>query len=72
MTAGQSLAEGAAGIALLHLEVGRWEAAYAALEQAIADGVSGATLYPADALPPAPAVGRIFRKQRTQLVMLWQ
>ncbi|MFD8563122.1 methyltransferase, FxLD system [Streptosporangium canum] len=30
------------------------------------------TLYPADALPPAPAVGRIFRKQHTQLVMTWQ
>ncbi|MEV4378501.1 methyltransferase, FxLD system [Streptosporangium sp. NPDC049644] len=30
------------------------------------------TLYPADALPPAPAVGRIFRKRHTQLVMTWQ
>jgi hypothetical protein len=48
MTAGQSLAEGAAGIALLHLETGAWQAAYAALEQAVADGVSvadGASLY---------------------------
>lgn len=48
MTAEQSLAEGAAGIALLHLETGRWEAVYAALEQAVADGVSvagGASLY---------------------------
>ena len=48
MTAGQSLAEGAAGIALLHLETGTWEAAYAAFEQAVADGVSiadGASLY---------------------------
>jgi hypothetical protein len=48
MTAGQSLAEGAAGIALLHLETGTWVAAYAALEQAVADGVSiadGASLY---------------------------
>jgi class I lanthipeptide synthase len=48
MTVGQSLAEGAAGIALLHLETGNWEAAYAALEQAVADGVSvadSASLY---------------------------
>ena len=48
MTAGQSLADGAAGIALLHLEYGRWDAAYAALEEAAADGVSiadGASLY---------------------------
>lgn len=48
MTAGQSLADGAVGIALLHLETGRWEAAYRALEQAVADGVSiagGASLY---------------------------
>ncbi|MEU4726310.1 methyltransferase, FxLD system [Nonomuraea dietziae] len=29
------------------------------------------TLYPADAAPPAPAVGRIFRKRHTQLVMTW-
>ncbi|WP_322747935.1 MULTISPECIES: lanthionine synthetase C family protein [unclassified Frankia] len=42
MTAGQSLAEGAAGTALLHLETGNWPAAYAALEQAVADGVSTA------------------------------
>lgn len=45
---GQSLAEGAAGIALLHLEIGDWPAAYTALEQAVAGGVSiaeGASLY---------------------------
>ncbi|MEU8142737.1 methyltransferase, FxLD system [Nonomuraea sp. NPDC048901] len=29
------------------------------------------TLYPAEAAPPAPAVGRIFRKRHTQLVMAW-
>ncbi|WP_261568993.1 lanthionine synthetase C family protein [Frankia gtarii] len=40
MTAGQSLADGAAGIALLHLETGDWPAAYAALEEAVAGGVS--------------------------------
>lgn len=48
MTAGQSLAGGAAGIALWHLEAGRSGAAYAALEQAVAEGVSiagGASLY---------------------------
>ncbi|MEX5637036.1 lanthionine synthetase C family protein [Parafrankia sp. FMc2] len=48
MTAGQSLAEGAAGIALLHLETGDWPAARAVLEQAVADGVSvaeSASLY---------------------------
>ncbi|MFC4588551.1 lanthionine synthetase C family protein [Sphaerisporangium corydalis] len=48
MTVGQSLAEGAAGIALLHLETGDAEAAYAALRQAAAGGVSvadGASLY---------------------------
>ncbi|GAA4603975.1 lanthionine synthetase C family protein [Actinoallomurus liliacearum] len=48
MTTGQSLADGAAGIALLHLETGQWEAAYTALEQAVANGVSiaaGASLY---------------------------
>ncbi|KPM56937.1 lanthionine synthetase [Frankia sp. B2] len=48
MIAGQSLAEGAAGIALLHLETGNWPATYMALGQAIADGVStaeGASLY---------------------------
>ncbi|OUC94870.1 methyltransferase, FxLD system [Streptosporangium minutum] len=28
-------------------------------------------LYPAEALPPVPAVGRIFRKRHTQLVMTW-
>ncbi|MFI6272474.1 lanthionine synthetase C family protein [Micromonospora zamorensis] len=48
MTAGQSLADGAVGIALWHLEAGRWKAAYAALQQATADGVSAtdnASLY---------------------------
>lgn len=48
MTSGQSLADGAVGIALLHLETGRWETARAALEQAVADGASiaaGAGLY---------------------------
>jgi hypothetical protein len=48
MTAGQSLAEGIAGIALAHLEAGRWPAAYAALQQAAAGGVSvadSASLY---------------------------
>lgn len=40
MTAGQSLASGAAGIALLHLETGNWPAARAALDQAAADGAS--------------------------------
>lgn len=46
--AGQSLAGGAAGIALLHLETKNWDAAYAALELAVADGVSvagGASLF---------------------------
>ncbi len=48
MTKGQNLAEGAAGIALLHLETGNWEAAYANLEEAVTGGVSignGASLY---------------------------
>ncbi|EIV91313.1 lanthionine synthetase C family protein [Frankia sp. QA3] len=54
MTAGQSLAEGAAGIALLHLETGDWQAAYAALEQAVADGVSAAE--PASLYWGAPAL----------------
>lgn len=48
MTGGQNLAEGAAGIALLHLETGNWEAACASLHDAGADGVSignGASLY---------------------------
>jgi len=48
VTAGQSLAEGTAGIALLHLETGNRAAAHAALEQAVADGVSvaaSASLY---------------------------
>ncbi|WP_433332958.1 lanthionine synthetase C family protein [Spirillospora sp. CA-294931] len=40
MTAGQSLAEGAAGIALLHLETGALKAAFTALEAAVAEGVS--------------------------------
>ncbi|MBX6389648.1 MAG: lanthionine synthetase C family protein [Frankia sp.] len=54
MTAGQSLAEGAAGIALLHLETGDWPAAYAALEQAVAEGVSVAE--PASLYYGAPAL----------------
>ncbi|WP_329260799.1 lanthionine synthetase C family protein [Actinoallomurus sp. NBC_01490] len=48
MTAGQSLAEGPVGIALLHLETGRWGPARQALEQAVAGGVSiadSASLY---------------------------
>ncbi|RQX16178.1 lanthionine synthetase [Micromonospora ureilytica] len=48
MTAGPSLADGAAGIVLWHLETGRWNAAYAALQQATANGVSAtdnASLY---------------------------
>jgi class I lanthipeptide synthase len=48
MTLEQNLAEGAAGIALLHMELGDWEAARTALKQAAADGVSvgnGASLY---------------------------
>ncbi|WP_433494906.1 lanthionine synthetase C family protein [Micromonospora sp. CA-248089] len=48
MTAGQSLADGAAGIALLHLEIGNRPAAYEALRDATADGVSiadGASLF---------------------------
>ncbi|MEU4645538.1 lanthionine synthetase C family protein [Micromonospora sp. NPDC023814] len=48
MTAGQSLADGAAGIALLHLETGNWRAAYEALRLATAGGVSiadGASLF---------------------------
>lgn len=48
MTAGQDLARGPAGIALLHLETGDWPAARAALDQAAVDGVStadGASLY---------------------------
>ncbi|MUN35398.1 lanthionine synthetase C family protein [Actinomadura litoris] len=48
MSTGQNLADGAAGIALLHLETGDWEAAYTALREAVADGVSiagGASLY---------------------------
>ncbi|WBB78592.1 lanthionine synthetase C family protein [Micromonospora sp. WMMD882] len=48
MNTGQSLAEGAAGVALLHLETGKWPAAYAALRDATANGVSiaaGASLF---------------------------
>ncbi|MBQ1028921.1 lanthionine synthetase C family protein [Micromonospora sp. C97] len=48
MTSGQSLADGAVGTTLWHLEAGRWEAAYAVLEAACADGVSAtdnASLY---------------------------
>jgi hypothetical protein len=48
VTLGQSLAEGAAGIALLHQETGNWPAMYRALEAAVADGVSvaeSASLY---------------------------
>jgi hypothetical protein len=48
MTTGQSLAEGAAGIALLHLETGNWPAASRALRDAVAGGVSigdGASLF---------------------------
>lgn len=40
MTAGQSLAEGAAGLALLHLQTGNWPAAYASLREATTGGVS--------------------------------
>ncbi|MDG4760522.1 lanthionine synthetase C family protein [Micromonospora sp. WMMD710] len=48
MTTGQSLADGAAGIALLHLETGNRPAAYEALRHATAGGVSisdGASLF---------------------------
>jgi hypothetical protein len=48
MTNGQNLAEGAAGIALLHLERGNWKAAYTTLEEAVTGGASvgsGASLY---------------------------
>ncbi|WP_341716565.1 lanthionine synthetase C family protein [Micromonospora sp. FIMYZ51] len=48
MTAAQSLADGAAGVALLHLETGNRAAAYAALRAATAGGVSiaaGASLF---------------------------
>ncbi|MEU5553378.1 lanthionine synthetase C family protein [Micromonospora sp. NPDC047793] len=48
MNPGQSLADGAAGIALLHLETGDWPAAYAALRTATRHGVSiaaGASLF---------------------------
>ena len=48
MNTGQSLADGAAGAALLHLETGNWAAACEALRQATADGVTiaaGASLF---------------------------
>ncbi|MDM4721386.1 lanthionine synthetase C family protein [Micromonospora sp. WMMA1363] len=48
MSAGQSLADGAAGVALLHLETGNWPAACEALRQSTAGGVSiadGASLF---------------------------
>lgn len=48
MRPGQSLAEGAAGIALLHLETGNWPAARDAIRQASTGGVSiagGASLF---------------------------
>ena len=48
MTPGQSLSNGAAGLALLHLETGDHQAARAALHEAVADGVSiaaGASLF---------------------------
>lgn len=40
MSSRQSLADGAAGAALLHLETGDWPAAYATLREATADGAS--------------------------------
>ncbi|TYB47817.1 lanthionine synthetase C family protein [Actinomadura chibensis] len=48
MSTEQNLAEGAVGIALLHLETGAWEAAYTALQEAVSSGVStaaGASLF---------------------------
>lgn len=48
MNSGQSLADGAAGVALLHLETGKWPAARKALSEATAGGVStagGASLF---------------------------
>ena len=48
MTGEQSLADGAAGVALAHMEAGDWPAARAALRHAVAGGVStggGASLY---------------------------
>ncbi|SDG05267.1 Lanthionine synthetase C-like protein [Sinosporangium album] len=48
MTAEQFLADGAAGVALLHLAIGDHQGAFAALELAVAEGVSvaeGASLY---------------------------
>jgi len=48
MSAGQSLADGAAGIALLHLETGNWPAAHQTLRRATDGGVSiaaGASLF---------------------------
>jgi hypothetical protein len=48
MRAAQSLADGEAGVALLHMETGNWPAAYEALRRATASGVSiaaGASLF---------------------------
>ncbi len=48
MNDGQSLADGMAGVALLHLETGNWPAARQALRSAVAGGVSigaGASLF---------------------------
>ncbi|WP_428962955.1 lanthionine synthetase C family protein [Micromonospora fluostatini] len=48
MTAAQSLADGATGVALLHLETSNWPAAHAALRHATVHGVSiaaGASLF---------------------------
>jgi class I lanthipeptide synthase len=48
MTRGQSLADGAAGVAMLHLETGDWSAAREALRDATAGGLSiaaGASLF---------------------------
>ncbi|MEU4827725.1 lanthionine synthetase C family protein [Actinomadura sp. NPDC023710] len=48
MTREQNLAEGSAGIALLHLETGDFQAAHTALRAAVSEGVSvanGASLY---------------------------
>lgn len=40
MSKAQNLAEGSVGIALLHLETGDWETAYAALQESVSTGVS--------------------------------
>ena len=48
IAAGQSLADGAAGVALLNIETANWPGAYEALRQASADGLStaaGASLF---------------------------